>query len=169
MKKLIFAIVIAGCVQAYADCGTVKEAMLALAVYGSNWENANTTRTPEGGPYRYHQFVCTGSKCDIKISLITKRVYSPGHADADAQGYVLFPDINRDHELATLSAYADALRMAAHSCGSVTLTDNYDSASVEYRDKMSPVTIDIFNFGRDRKLVSWMRENQSGRSFTLNF
>src|SRR5258708_37111460 len=83
-----------------------------------NMANAETTRTPEGGPYRRKDVVFT---TDIQASpfsaafqrelgtgvkvadILTdtrepERRYVPGHPDADAQGYVAFPSLNPTEE-----------------------------------------------------------------------
>ncbi len=89
-----------------------------------NLANADTTRTPEGGPYQtkgrglHHLagcvFVCRSlsmvsgtrrgvavSRCDVDDSDPERR-YLPGHPDADAQGYVAFPEINPAEEMVDL-------------------------------------------------------------------
>lgn len=85
---------------------------LRLDVIAENIANANTTRTPEGGPYRRKvvQFaprlarllpgdpspVGTG----VRVAGIAqdpspfKLRYDPGHPDADAQGYVAMPNVD---------------------------------------------------------------------------
>ena len=84
-----------------------------LEVIASNLANANTTRTPEGGPYRRRDVVFStteigsmfSSELDrashgVEVQEITPdnsqpvRHYDPGHPDADAQGYVAMPNIN---------------------------------------------------------------------------
>lgn len=80
----------------------------------SNIANAETTRTPEGGPYKRRDVVqvarTTPSKFASALDRMSlsapsvyavvedqsdpKKVYSPGHPDADANGYVAYPNIN---------------------------------------------------------------------------
>jgi flagellar basal-body rod protein FlgC len=87
-----------------------------------NMANAETTRTPEGGPYRRKDAVfasepMTGSFGSMfeshlqegvevqEISVDTRdpeRRYLPGHPDADAQGYVAFPRINPAEDMVDL-------------------------------------------------------------------
>jgi flagellar basal-body rod protein FlgC len=83
----------------------------------SNLANAETTRGPNGQPYQrldpVFQAVAmdgTGGKpsvpggeqaVGVEVAKVVadgtpgKRVYSPGHPDADADGFVTFPNVNR--------------------------------------------------------------------------
>lgn len=83
-------------------------------VLASNIANAETTRTPEGGPYKRRDVVqvakdLPGSfssaldRMTLKkpaIAAVTvddtepRQVYQPGHPDADPQGFVAYPNIN---------------------------------------------------------------------------
>ena len=87
---------------------------LRVNVLASNVANAETTRTPEGGPYKRKDIVqmakpfqgSFASALDrmslaqpavakvIEDQTDPRRVYQPGHPDADAQGYVAYPNIN---------------------------------------------------------------------------
>ncbi len=89
-------------------------ARLRLQTATANLANAETTRTPEGGPYKARHVVQSaqdvpGSFSDalermtlkrpvvsqvIEDSSEPRKVYQPGHPDADAQGYVAYPNIN---------------------------------------------------------------------------
>lgn len=46
--------------------------------------NINTTRTPEGGPYRK-------KNCEVKESSKILTKYEPNHPDANEDGYVSYP------------------------------------------------------------------------------
>ena len=81
-----------------------------------NLANQNTTRTAEGGPYRRKQVVFRENRIDFKQELgkaMTKTenggvfveevvenqnpfvpVYDPDHPDADADGYVMMPNVD---------------------------------------------------------------------------
>ena len=82
-----------------------------------NLANSETTRTPEGGPYRRKDVVFTSDPASSPFASIFRerlntpaegvrvadvvvdnrppeRRYMPGHPDADAEGYVAFPRIN---------------------------------------------------------------------------
>ena len=90
-----------------------------------NLANAETTRTPEGGPYRRKDavFVTTSTESDFH-SVFASQLddqpqgvavsdvvvdssspvmrYLPGHPDADANGYVGFPRINPAEDMVDL-------------------------------------------------------------------
>ena len=90
-----------------------------------NMANADTTRTPEGGPYRRKDavFESTGSSSPfssvfesamgqgptgVRVSDIVvdssdpERKYMPGHPDAGPDGYVALPKINPAEEMVNL-------------------------------------------------------------------
>ncbi len=94
-----------------------------------NLANAETTRTPEGGPYRRKDVVFqsepvhspfsgifqnelgTGrdeAAMGVSVSEVIEdtrdpdRRYIPGHPDADAKGYVAFPRINPAEDMVDL-------------------------------------------------------------------
>lgn len=89
-----------------------------------NLANADTTRTPAGGPYKRKDTVFTtapagnsfadfmslaaGQHEGVSISEIAvderdpERRFLPGHPDADPQGYVGFPRINPAEEMVDL-------------------------------------------------------------------
>lgn len=96
-----------------------------LNIISMNLANVNTTRTPEGGPYRRKSVVFQSTPLDspftkamrselerevkgVKVSGVVtdqrpfRRVYDPGHPDADGQGYVSLPDINVVEEMANM-------------------------------------------------------------------
>jgi flagellar basal-body rod protein FlgC len=87
-----------------------------------NMANAETTRTPQGGPYRRKDVVFSSDLQASPFSAIFQnelaegvRVsgiveddrapdlrYLPGHPDADANGYVAFPKMNPAEEMVDL-------------------------------------------------------------------
>ena len=88
-----------------------------------NLANSETTRTPEGGPYRRKDAVFTSTsvaspfasvfdqevrEAGVAVAdIITdprepERRYLPGHPDADANGYVAFPRINPAEDMVDL-------------------------------------------------------------------
>jgi flagellar basal-body rod protein FlgC len=87
-----------------------------------NMANAETTRTPEGGPYRRKDVVFSTQVQASPFSAafqneLTTGVhvadvvtddrapelrYMPGHPDADANGYVAFPNLNPAEEMVNL-------------------------------------------------------------------
>ncbi|MGC6492073.1 MAG: flagellar basal body rod protein FlgC [Myxococcota bacterium] len=88
-----------------------------LQTVASNMANARTTRTADGGPYKRRAPVFQASMIDrfgdmmdqelsqVQISEIDTaetegmRVFDPDHPDADAEGFVTYPDINILHEM----------------------------------------------------------------------
>lgn len=89
----------------------------------SNLANAETTRTPEGGAYKRLDPVIqavafpaelgdaqslNNPPMKAEISAIVadqtpgRKVYSPGHPDADPEGFVVFPNVNPVHEVVNL-------------------------------------------------------------------
>ncbi len=92
-------------------------------IVASNMANVESTRTPEGGPYRRQLLVFRahrmrqfpmmlaslrdsgqGVRVEQVVSDTTPAVrrYEPGHPDADAQGYVAYPAINPVDEMTDL-------------------------------------------------------------------
>ncbi|MGH7769320.1 MAG: flagellar basal body rod protein FlgC [Candidatus Binatia bacterium] len=101
-----------------------------MSVVSGNLVNSETTRTPEGGPYRrrdvifqaapveeenFSTLMTVGFPQQLPSGILTvevagvresgkapRRVYDPEHPDADTQGYVFYPDINVMEEMADL-------------------------------------------------------------------
>jgi flagellar basal-body rod protein FlgC len=89
-------------------------------VASANLANSQTTRTPEGGPYRRKDVVFEtvpfSKAFDVAASGINgvevagvmddptpfDRRYEPNHPDADADGYVAYPNVNSMEEMANL-------------------------------------------------------------------
>ena len=87
-----------------------------------NMANAETTRTPEGGPYRRKDVVFTTEVqsspfsavfqnelgTGVKVAEVVtdesapEKRYLPGHPDADENGYVAFPKMNPAEEMVDL-------------------------------------------------------------------
>lgn len=87
---------------------------LRVNVLSSNLANAETTRTADGGPYKRKDVVqmahSAPSSFSTALDRLTlaqpsisaviqdqsepKKVYQPGHPDADQSGYVAYPNIN---------------------------------------------------------------------------
>jgi flagellar basal-body rod protein FlgC len=98
---------------------------LRMDVIAANLANAQSTRTPEGGPYRRRDVVLEsipqGERFDdflagaepgaaVKVSRVVadprppQVVFDPGHPDADAHGYVALPNVNVVAEMVDLMA-----------------------------------------------------------------
>jgi len=93
-----------------------------MEVTASNLANVETTRTPEGGPYRRKTVVLSSEPVPdgfnaalkdavkmVKIAAIVeekgvKMAHDPSHPDADAKGFVAKPDINPVMEMADMIA-----------------------------------------------------------------
>ena len=86
-----------------------------MDVIAENIANAESTRTPEGGPYRrqrvsfksvYDDTLRRGNKLGgVEVNGILedptdfRTVYDPGHPDADSSGYVRMPNVNVVEEM----------------------------------------------------------------------
>jgi len=83
-----------------------------MDLISQNLANVNTTRTPEGGPYKRRVPVFAERLQDINNDfkgvgverieaddLPPRMVYQPEHPDADAQGYVAYPNVNVVREM----------------------------------------------------------------------
>jgi flagellar basal-body rod protein FlgC len=90
-----------------------------------NLANSDTTRTPEGGPYRRKDVVFTSDPASTQFSsmfesemnpagvgvrvaqIVTdnsepEKRYLPGHPDADKDGYVAYPKMNPSEDMVDL-------------------------------------------------------------------
>ncbi len=100
-----------------------------LDVISQNLANSDTTRTEEGGPYRRKTVIfqealsesTNGSKNfgGVKVSSIVedptpfRLVYDPNHPDADAEGYVSYPNVNVLREMVDMMSAQRAYEMNA--------------------------------------------------------
>ena len=106
-----------------------------------NMANAETTRTPEGGPYRRKDVVFESSAVEspfasvfnaqlnapqgVAISAVVtdtsepERRYLPGHPDADQDGYVAFPKMNPAEEMVNLLDSARTYEANVSAMGAV--------------------------------------------------
>lgn len=102
-----------------------------MNVVASNLANINTTRTAEGGPYRKKEVIMSaidikdkfgremkasmnGKLQGVEVSGIVedqaapRKVYEPGHPDANEEGYVFFPNISLMQEMVNLISASKA-------------------------------------------------------------
>jgi len=112
---------------------------LRAEVATSNLANSETTRTPEGGPYRrrvvtfnsqpaspFHLLLASSVGGDsvpaaggVRVGEVVDdptpplRRYEPGHPDADADGYVAYPAINPVQEMVDLMGAQRAYELNA--------------------------------------------------------
>ncbi|WP_167942426.1 flagellar basal body rod protein FlgC [Desulfobaculum xiamenense] len=114
----------------------------SMNITSMNLANAKTTRTPEGGPYRRRAVVRATADVDSPFSKVMqdsmsrelkgsrvlgiaedsrpmKRVFEPGHPDADPQGYVSYPDINVVEEMTNMLTASRAYEAGVTSIQSI--------------------------------------------------
>jgi flagellar basal-body rod protein FlgC len=106
-----------------------------------NLANAETTRTPEGGPYRRKDVVFENASISSPFSSVLdaefhgtegvavsevvtdtrdpERRYMPGHPDADRDGYVAFPRINPAEDMVDLMGAARSYEANVAAIGAV--------------------------------------------------
>ncbi len=83
---------------------------IRLNVIASNLANINSTRTPEGGPYKRKDVLFVTYMYDkishgVDVQKIVedprppRTVYDPSHPDADKNGYVKYPNVNPMEEM----------------------------------------------------------------------
>jgi flagellar basal-body rod protein FlgC len=113
-----------------------------------NMANAETTRTPEGGPYRRKDVVFATAWQASPFSAVFERElgqgvrvadivvddrppelrYLPGHPDADANGYVAFPRMNPAEEMVDL---LNAARSYQSNVAAMTAVKDMLNRSIE--------------------------------------
>lgn len=120
-----------GALEASASGLTAER--LRMDVTAENLANAQTTRTAAGGPYRRKEVVLASVErsagfgaqlasamgaserpAGVEVAGITedstppRRVYDPGHPDADGQGFVAMPNVDTVAEMVDLIAASRA-------------------------------------------------------------
>jgi flagellar basal-body rod protein FlgC len=98
---------------------------LRMNLISANLANVNTTRTPEGGPYRRKEVVFEAkpnpgafrdalkahqgkAPADVQASKIIEdtrpplQKFAPQHPDADSEGYVRMPNVNVMEEMVNM-------------------------------------------------------------------
>jgi flagellar basal-body rod protein FlgC len=106
-----------------------------------NMANSETTRTPEGGPYRRKDVVFESGSVESPFSSVfhnqldaptgvavsdvitdtsePERRYMPGHPDADKDGYVAFPKMNPAEDMVDLMGTARTYEANVAAIGAV--------------------------------------------------
>jgi flagellar basal-body rod protein FlgC len=87
----------------------------------SNLANADATRGPDGKPYKRIDPILASRPFENDMNATTvevmgmaqsespgRKVYSPGHPDADGDGFVTLPDVNPIHETVNLISASKA-------------------------------------------------------------
>src|SRR4051794_30352427 len=76
-------------------CDHLAALDLRMSLISTNIANAETSRTPDGGPYKKQELVCGDDwNCGVVAHDAFREIYSPDHPDANDDGYVTMPDIN---------------------------------------------------------------------------
>ncbi len=94
-----------------------------MNVFANNIANSNTSKTSSGGPYR-RQMAILSTEGDllqgVKVEEVVpdmlsafKRVHSPGHPDADENGYVSMPNVQLPTEIMKMMASSRAYQANA--------------------------------------------------------
>jgi len=108
---------------------------LRAEVVSANMANAETTRTPAGGPYRRELVVFRAQPAPrfplllaslqqkhsggVQVERVVEdasplpRRYEPGHPDADSAGYVTYPNVNPVMEMTDLLSAVRAYQLNA--------------------------------------------------------
>ncbi len=97
-----------------------------MDVIAQNIANVESTRSQDGGPYRRRQVVLMAEQgsgsataervtyTGVRVAAVEAdpsppmRVHNPGHPDADADGYVLMPNVSLPTEMADMVLAARA-------------------------------------------------------------
>jgi flagellar basal-body rod protein FlgC len=97
----------------------LKAQRTRMNVIANNVANAETTRTTEGGPFRRQLAVFrgnqmksgqSGEKYGVRVTQVVgdsspfRLVYNPSHPDANAEGYVQYPNVSIAVEMVDLIA-----------------------------------------------------------------
>jgi flagellar basal-body rod protein FlgC len=111
------------------SASALKAQRLRLNTISSNLANIETTRTPDGGPYRKREVVFQSTHQGFADALDTRMrdaaqgvkvshiqasnrpplmVYDPSHPDADEQGMLAMPNINLVEETADMMSASRA-------------------------------------------------------------
>jgi flagellar basal-body rod protein FlgC len=130
----------------------MKAQMLRMEVIGANVANVNTTRTPEGGPYRRREvifettpvvsedFSATLGRASesvgvgVRVSNVIEDSspfllrFEPQHPDAGQDGYVRYPNVNVVAEMVNL---VEASRSYDANISVITATKNMIAKTFE--------------------------------------
>jgi flagellar basal-body rod protein FlgC len=104
-------------INASASALAAERTRVEVAV--SNLANAESTRGPDGQPYRRREVVLASAEpasfdgtlsqaVGVRVAAVTEdrsefpRRYDPSHADADAEGFVALPNVRTEEEMVDL-------------------------------------------------------------------
>lgn len=137
-----------GFVNSLDICGSGLTAQkMRIDVLAQNIVNIDTTRTPEGEPYRRKMVVfqsMNGENFETQLSRAQgerntpgvqvveivedtralKPVYDPSHPDADEQGYVMMPNVDKIKEMSDMMAASRAYEANITMINAVKLMAN---------------------------------------------
>ena len=153
------------------DCQELRNWQLRLALTASNLQNVNTTRTPEGGPYQPFEIrSCGRVGCDVVKKTNPLLRYLPNHPDANAEGYVAYPNIDSKAELLTFTVTAKKLMQLAakHICGA-SISESGHTSYLEYRADADRPREDQFAFDTGGNIASWAHVDHLGHLSTVGF
>jgi flagellar basal-body rod protein FlgC len=94
---------------------------LQMDVISNNMANVNTTRTPEGGPYKAEEVYLTPGNVEgnqvnglpnagVQVAAVIsdnrapRMVYDPSNPQANRQGYVAYPNVDPTTEMTNMMA-----------------------------------------------------------------
>lgn len=129
MKPLLILFVSAFSLNVFAaldkePCRTQKNMHMKMSSISSNIANSKTTRTPEGGPYQRKELICKAQYCVVVTRSNFIEEYEPTHPDANADGYVRYPDIDVAVEMAAFKEASTAYKVAQKNCRAEKLARN---------------------------------------------
>ena len=117
MKLLAAILPIVFSAAAHATiCEPARQIKFEMNFVSSNIANVITTRTPEGGPYKPFTRVYSGSSYEYVQLPLSIDKYEPGHPDANADGYVAYPDINVRAQIEDMCELAKKYEAAIEMC-----------------------------------------------------
>lgn len=117
------------------SASALRAQRIRLNVISANLANVETTRTEEGGPYQKKNVIFQSTKLNfgdrldqatrrgvqgVRVPAIiasnraARRVFEPGHPDADKDGYVSKPDINPVEEMTDMMSATKAYEANAN-------------------------------------------------------
>jgi len=105
--------------QLKVSASALEAQKVRMNVIASNMANIGSTSTPEGGPYirkdvTFQSHMFAEGMVGVDVPKIVedrrpfKKVYDPGHPDADKEGYVSYPNVNIIEESVNLMSASRA-------------------------------------------------------------
>ncbi|MCE5312181.1 MAG: flagellar basal body rod protein FlgC [Nitrospiraceae bacterium] len=112
---------------------------IRMNTIASNIANVNSTKTPEGGPYKrkdvlFQSHLYNEYASGVNVAKVVednkppRKVYDPSHPDADKSGYVSYPNINTTEEMVNLISASRAFE------ANLTLISSYKEMFMKVLD-----------------------------------